>query len=160
MNCDSSKKGIYEEMFEQEMQDLMDYTGFNIEGLVWRLWVLIWALDIAAMSMKPVLCAGRGCGTAGVRIRAVNTIGIRKRMMKETRKIGNAAKKRYLKPSSAASGPPAPPSTIRSAAGAAPALMNALDRFADLLASAWTRILKYVPASLPDRGLRYGEKRS
>ena len=26
------KKEIYEEMFEQEMQDLMDYTGFNIEG--------------------------------------------------------------------------------------------------------------------------------
>ncbi len=27
-----SKKEIYEEIFEQEMQDLMDYTGFNIEG--------------------------------------------------------------------------------------------------------------------------------
>ena len=32
LNCDSRKKEIYEEMFEQEMQDLMDYTGFNIEG--------------------------------------------------------------------------------------------------------------------------------
>lgn len=32
LNCDSSKKEVYEEMFEQEMQDLMDYTGFNIEG--------------------------------------------------------------------------------------------------------------------------------
>lgn len=32
LNCDSGKKGIYEEMFEQEMQDLMDYTGFDIEG--------------------------------------------------------------------------------------------------------------------------------
>ena len=32
LNCDSNKKEIYEEMFEQEMQDLMDYTGFNIEG--------------------------------------------------------------------------------------------------------------------------------
>jgi hypothetical protein len=32
LNCDSGKKGIYEEMFEQEMQNLMDYTGFNIEG--------------------------------------------------------------------------------------------------------------------------------
>ncbi len=32
LNCDSSKKEIYEEMFEQEMQDLMDYTGFDIEG--------------------------------------------------------------------------------------------------------------------------------
>lgn len=32
LNCDSSKKKVYEEMFEQEMQDLMDYTGFNIEG--------------------------------------------------------------------------------------------------------------------------------
>lgn len=32
LSCDSSKKEIYEEMFEQEMQDLMDYTGFNIEG--------------------------------------------------------------------------------------------------------------------------------
>ncbi len=32
LNCDSGKRGIYEEMFEQEMQDLMDYTGFNIEG--------------------------------------------------------------------------------------------------------------------------------
>lgn len=32
LNCDSSKKEVYEEMFEQEMQDLMDYTGFDIEG--------------------------------------------------------------------------------------------------------------------------------
>ncbi len=32
LNCDSSKKRLYEEIFEQEMQDLMDYTGFNIEG--------------------------------------------------------------------------------------------------------------------------------
>lgn len=32
LNCDSGKKEVYEEMFEQEMQDLMDYTGFNIEG--------------------------------------------------------------------------------------------------------------------------------
>lgn len=32
LNCDSSKKGVYKELFEQEMQDLMDYTGFNIEG--------------------------------------------------------------------------------------------------------------------------------
>lgn len=32
LSCDSSKKEIYEEMFEQEMQNLMDYTGFNIEG--------------------------------------------------------------------------------------------------------------------------------
>ncbi len=32
LNCDSRKKEIYEEMFEQEMQNLMDYTGFNIEG--------------------------------------------------------------------------------------------------------------------------------
>ena len=32
LNCDGSKKEIYEEMFEQEMQDLMDYTGFDIEG--------------------------------------------------------------------------------------------------------------------------------
>lgn len=32
LNCDSVKKDIYEEMFEQEMQDLMDYTGFDIEG--------------------------------------------------------------------------------------------------------------------------------
>ncbi len=32
LNCDSSKKEVYEEMFEQEMQDLMDYTGFSIEG--------------------------------------------------------------------------------------------------------------------------------
>lgn len=32
LSCDSSKKEIYEEMFEQEMQVLMDYTGFNIEG--------------------------------------------------------------------------------------------------------------------------------
>ena len=29
LNCDSRKKEIYEEMFEQEMQNLMDYTGFN-----------------------------------------------------------------------------------------------------------------------------------
>ncbi len=28
--CDSRKKGLYEEMFEQEMQELADYTGFNI----------------------------------------------------------------------------------------------------------------------------------
>lgn len=34
LNCDGSKKEVYEEMFEQEMQDLMDYTGFNIEGQV------------------------------------------------------------------------------------------------------------------------------
>ena len=32
LNCDSRKKEMYEEMFEQEMQNLMDYTGFNIEG--------------------------------------------------------------------------------------------------------------------------------
>lgn len=32
LNCDSSKKEVYEEMFEQEMQNLMDYTGFDIEG--------------------------------------------------------------------------------------------------------------------------------
>lgn len=32
LNCDSRKKDVYEEMFEQEMQDLMDYTGFDIEG--------------------------------------------------------------------------------------------------------------------------------
>ena len=32
LNCDSRKKEIYEEIFEQEMQNLMDYTGFNIEG--------------------------------------------------------------------------------------------------------------------------------
>lgn len=32
LHCDSSKKKVYEEMFEQEMQDLSDYTGFNIEG--------------------------------------------------------------------------------------------------------------------------------
>lgn len=32
LNCDSSKKEVYEEMFEQEMQDLTDYTGFDIEG--------------------------------------------------------------------------------------------------------------------------------
>lgn len=32
LNCDSSKKGVYKEIFEQEMQDLMDYTGFDIEG--------------------------------------------------------------------------------------------------------------------------------
>lgn len=32
LNCDSSKKKIYEKMFEQEMQDLSDYTGFDIEG--------------------------------------------------------------------------------------------------------------------------------
>lgn len=32
LSCDGSKKEIYEEIFEQEMQDLMDYTGFNIEG--------------------------------------------------------------------------------------------------------------------------------
>lgn len=32
LSCDSSKKEIYEEMFEQEMQDLTDYTGFDIEG--------------------------------------------------------------------------------------------------------------------------------
>ena len=32
LNCDSSKKEVYEDMFEQEIQDLMDYTGFNIEG--------------------------------------------------------------------------------------------------------------------------------
>ncbi len=32
MGCDSSKKEIYEEMFEKEMQALMDYIGFNIEG--------------------------------------------------------------------------------------------------------------------------------
>ena len=32
LNCDSRKKEVYEELFEQEMQDLMDYTGFNIEG--------------------------------------------------------------------------------------------------------------------------------
>ena len=29
---DISKKEIYEEMFETEMQALMDYIGFNIEG--------------------------------------------------------------------------------------------------------------------------------
>lgn len=29
--CDSLKKEVYEEFFEKEMQDLMDYTGFNIE---------------------------------------------------------------------------------------------------------------------------------
>lgn len=31
LNCDSRKKEIYEEMFEQEVQDLMDYTGFDVE---------------------------------------------------------------------------------------------------------------------------------
>lgn len=31
LRCDRSKKEIYEEMFEQEMQELMDYTGFDIE---------------------------------------------------------------------------------------------------------------------------------
>ena len=32
LSCDSEKKEVYEEFFEQEMQALMDYTGFNIEG--------------------------------------------------------------------------------------------------------------------------------
>lgn len=32
LNCDSSKKEVYKEMFEQEMQALSDYTGFDIEG--------------------------------------------------------------------------------------------------------------------------------
>lgn len=32
LSCDSEKKEVYEEFFEKEMQDLMDYTGFNIEG--------------------------------------------------------------------------------------------------------------------------------
>ncbi len=32
LSCDSSKKEIYEGMFEQELQDLSDYTGFDIEG--------------------------------------------------------------------------------------------------------------------------------
>lgn len=32
LSCNSNKKEIYEEIFEQEMQALMDYTGFNIEG--------------------------------------------------------------------------------------------------------------------------------
>ena len=32
LNCSSVKKEVYEEMFEQEMQDLMDYTGVDIEG--------------------------------------------------------------------------------------------------------------------------------
>lgn len=30
--CNSEKKEVYEEWFEKEMQELMDYTGFNIEG--------------------------------------------------------------------------------------------------------------------------------
>lgn len=30
--CDSGKKEIYEELFEQEMQDFIDYTGFDVEG--------------------------------------------------------------------------------------------------------------------------------
>lgn len=29
--CDSRKKELYEEVFEQEMQDLTDYTGFDIQ---------------------------------------------------------------------------------------------------------------------------------
>ncbi|MCI8978690.1 MAG: hypothetical protein HFI99_17060 [Lachnospiraceae bacterium] len=29
--CDESKQEVYEEMFEQEMQNLMDYTGFDVE---------------------------------------------------------------------------------------------------------------------------------
>lgn len=57
----------------------------------------IWALDIVDMITKPVLCAGRGCGTVGVRIRIVRIIGIQKRMMKEARNIKKAAKKRYVK---------------------------------------------------------------
>jgi len=32
LNCDSGKRSVYEEMFEQEMQDLSAYTGFDIEG--------------------------------------------------------------------------------------------------------------------------------
>ena len=28
----SNKKKVYEEMFEQEIQDLIEYTGFDIEG--------------------------------------------------------------------------------------------------------------------------------
>lgn len=32
LNCNSGKKEVYEKMFEQEMQDFMDYTGFDIEG--------------------------------------------------------------------------------------------------------------------------------
>lgn len=31
LSCDSSKQEIYEELFEQELQELMDYTGFNVE---------------------------------------------------------------------------------------------------------------------------------
>lgn len=30
--CDSEKKEVYEEWFEEEMQELMDYTGFNVNG--------------------------------------------------------------------------------------------------------------------------------
>ena len=29
--CDSSKQEVYEEMFEQQLQDLVDYTGFGIQ---------------------------------------------------------------------------------------------------------------------------------
>lgn len=29
--CDSSKRKVYEEMFEQELQELVDYTGFDIQ---------------------------------------------------------------------------------------------------------------------------------
>ena len=32
LHCDSNKKKVYEEMFEQEIQDLIEYTGFDIEG--------------------------------------------------------------------------------------------------------------------------------
>lgn len=32
LHCDSNKKKAYEEMFEQEIQDLIEYTGFDIEG--------------------------------------------------------------------------------------------------------------------------------
>ena len=57
----------------------------------------IWALGIVAMSMKPVLCVGMGCGAVEVRIQIVSIIGIRKRMMKEAKKIKKAVKKRYVK---------------------------------------------------------------
>lgn len=32
LNVDSGKRKVYDEYFEQEMQDLSEYTGFNIEG--------------------------------------------------------------------------------------------------------------------------------
>ncbi len=32
LNINSGKREVYEEYFEQEMEDLSEYTGFNIEG--------------------------------------------------------------------------------------------------------------------------------